>query len=100
MADNAFILEQPLHVAGGEASDLLEVEPGEGRAEVLALDEDGAPAQPGLKSFEAEFLKKPAIIGHGKSPLRIVVGQELGHVAAPAAAWFSVGTGNGRAHEC
>ena len=44
MADDAFILEQTIEVAPGEARYPVEIEIMERRAKVLALGEDGAPA--------------------------------------------------------
>jgi hypothetical protein len=57
MADNALVLEQTIVVALGEACYPIEIESVEGCAEVLALGEDGAPAQSELKPLEAQLCR-------------------------------------------
>ena len=92
MADDACVFEQTLEVALGEARYPVEIETMEGGAEVFALGEDGAPAQPGLKTFQAQFLEEAMVIPDREAPFGIVVGEKLRRGAAPAAAWFAIGT--------
>jgi hypothetical protein len=58
MAHDAFILQQAIDVAPGEARDPVEIKIMEGGAEALALGEDGAPAQPGWKPSRLNFSNK------------------------------------------
>src|SRR5688572_11746583 len=85
MADDARILQQALHVAGGEASDAPEIEAMERRPKILSLGQDGAPAQPGLKTLQAQLLEQAPIVPDRETPLRIVILEELRRRAAPAA---------------
>ncbi len=57
MANDAFVLEKTIDVALGETRYFVEIEMVKGRTEVLALGEDSAPAQPGLKTLQTQFLK-------------------------------------------
>jgi len=57
VADDAFILEQTIEVALGKARYPIKVEIMEGSAEILALGEDCAPAQSGLKTLQTQFLE-------------------------------------------
>lgn len=65
------------HVALVALGDGSDVEAREGRAEVLALGEDRAPAQPGLEALQAQLLEQAPVVGDGKDPLAVVVGEEL-----------------------
>ena len=58
----------------------------EGRAEVLALGEDGAPAQSGLKTLQTQFLEQAMIITDRETPFGVVIAEELRCGTAPAAA--------------
>lgn len=62
MAHDAFIVEKTINIALGEARYLVEIEIMERCAEVLALSEDGAPAQPGLDTLQAQFLEQAIVI--------------------------------------
>ena len=73
MADDAVVLQQPLHVARAEARDHGGLELREGAAEVLALAEDRDPAQARLKTFEADLLEQPPVVGDRPAPLVVVV---------------------------
>jgi len=46
VSDDAFIIEQARYIKLAEARDPVEIKTVEGGAEILALGEDGAPAQP------------------------------------------------------
>jgi hypothetical protein len=85
MADDAFILEQAIEIAPGEARDPVEIEIVEGGAEVFALGQDGAPAQSRLKALQTELLEQAAIIADRKTPFGVVISEELWRGAAPAA---------------
>src|SRR6185503_8654932 len=98
MAHDAFVLEQPLDVARREARDAVEIEAVERGAEVLALGEDRPPAQTGLETLEAELLEQPAVVADREAPFGVVIVQELGRRAAPAAARLAIGTGDRCAH--
>ena len=99
MADDACdSQEQAIEVALGEARDLVEIEIMEGGAEVLALGQDGAPAEPGLKALQAELLEQAMVVGHRKAPFLVVIGEKLGRRPAPAAARLAVGSDHRRAH--
>ena len=52
VADDPFVLEQTSEVAPGEARYPVEIEIMEGGAEILALGENGAPTQSGLKALQ------------------------------------------------
>jgi len=57
MADDTFILKQTIDIALGEVYYFFEIEITEGGAEVIALVEDGAPAQSGLKALQTQLLE-------------------------------------------
>src|SRR5829696_1542890 len=89
MTDDAGILQQTAHVARAELRDQGGIEILEGLPEVLALAEDGDPAEPGLKSFEANLLEQPAIVGDRPPPLVIVIPDvQLVFARPPAALHF------------
>ena len=90
MANDAFVLEQTIDIALGEAGDPVKVEIMERGAEILPLDEDGAPAQSGLKALQAQFLEQAVIIADREAPFAVVIVQELRCGAAPAATWLAV----------
>src|SRR5262245_22318307 len=69
-----------------------------GGAEILALGQDGAPAQPGLKALEAQFLEQAPVIIDREAPLGVVIGQEVRGGTAPSAAQLPVRPRYGRAH--
>src|SRR5262249_41285780 len=97
MANNAFILQQARDVAFPVARDLVEVEAMEGGAEILALSEDGAPAQARLEPFEAELLEQAKVVLDRKAPLGVMIMRKLGRRSGPAAARLSVRSDD-RAH--
>ncbi|GMU46216.1 MAG: hypothetical protein AMXMBFR26_09980 [Porticoccaceae bacterium] len=94
MADDARVLEQPLDISLVKVGDAVEIETVKGGAEILPLGEDRPPAQPGLKPFQTQFFEQTAVVRHRKTPLVVVVGEELRRRSAPAAAGLAVGSGN------
>src|SRR5262245_34127332 len=98
MADDAFVFQEPVHVAPGEARDLVKIKTVKCDSKVLAFSQDGPPAQAGLKTFKAQFLKQPMVVADRKTPFRVVIVEKLRRISAPAAARFAIGTSNCRAH--
>src|SRR5690606_19439517 len=92
VADDAFVIEQPVDVALGEARYPIEIETMKRHAEILALGKDGSPAQTRLEGLQADFLEQAAIIVDRKAPFRVVVIEELGSRRAPAAARLAIRT--------
>lgn len=78
MAYDVVVFQQTLDVVRCETGDSVEVEPVKRGPERLAFDQDRPPAQSGLKTLEAQFLKKPAVVADGESPFRVVILEELG----------------------
>src|SRR6185369_2412290 len=97
MADDARILEQTFDVAPGETRDPVEIEVVEGCTEVLALGQNGAPAQSGLEAFQTQLLEQAMIVTDGETPFGVVIAEKLRRGGAPAAARLAIGT-NDRAH--
>ena len=64
---------ESLHVAGTESGHLLEVEAGEGLAEIVPLSENRPPGEPRLESLQGQLLEEASVVGHGESPLPIVI---------------------------
>lgn len=95
MPHDARILQQTLHVFFGEFGNLLEIELRKRRAEMLSLGKDGASVQARLKGFEAQLFKEAMVVADGKASLGVVVVEELGSRATPAAAGLVVGRGEG-----
>ncbi|ESX04844.1 hypothetical protein X769_13120 [Mesorhizobium sp. LSJC268A00] len=93
VADDAGIGDQALDILVGEGSDLVEVETGEGLAEILALAQNGQPGQAGLKAFEADLFEQPAVVGDRPAPFMVVVVQIVRQIAVPEAARDPVGAG-------
>lgn len=103
VADDAGVEDEAFDVGVVEFCDFVEVEVGEGGAEVFAFAEDGEPGEAGLESFEADFFVEAEIVGDSPAPFLVVVFDILFVVAAPPAAGEAVGTGDeavfGRGHE-
>src|SRR5262249_2621208 len=91
MANDALVLEQSSDVAPGEARNRIEIEVVEGCTKILALRQDGAPAQSRLKAFQAQFLEQTMIVTDRKASFGIVVAEKLRRGTAPAAAQCSTG---------
>ena len=64
----------------------VEVEAGEGAAEILALAQDRQPGEAGLKALEAELLEQAAVVGDRPAPFVVVIGRDSRHGRAPPAA--------------
>src|SRR5712671_979935 len=77
VTDDPFVLEQTRDVALGEARDPVEIEIMEGGTEILALGEDRAPAQSGLKTLQVQFLEQAPIVIDRKAPFGVVIGEKL-----------------------
>lgn len=92
VADDPRILEETIDISLREASDPIEIELVKHSAEVLPLGEDGAPAQSGLKTLEAQFFKQALIIADWVSPFGVVIVEKLRRSTTPVAAWFSIGS--------
>ena len=90
MAHNAGISEQAGDIRLAEFRDPVEIETGEGGAEILALAQDGQPRQARLKALQADLLEQPAVVGHRPPPLRIVIDEVVRLVAMPPAAQLPV----------
>ena len=73
MADDAFVFQQPRHVARAECRDRRWIEAGEGFPEVFALAQNRQPAEAGLESFEADLLEQPTVIRDRPSPFLVVI---------------------------
>jgi len=67
-------------------------------AEVFALGQDGAPAEAGLETFQAQLLEQAEIVVDRKAPFGVVVMHEIRGGGGPAAARLAVGAGDGVAH--
>jgi hypothetical protein len=78
--------QEPLDVLLAEPRHLLEVETVEGAPEALPFAQDRQPGEAGLKSFEAELLEQPSVVGDREAPFRVVVGAVLGRRVSPEAA--------------
>lgn len=61
------------------------VEMVEGDAVILALLQDGMPAQAGLRAFEHEHLEEVPVVVRGHAPFLVVVG-EVEFIGGPRAA--------------
>ncbi len=94
MAHDAGVGDKAIDVAGAETRHALEVEAGEGGAEVLALPQDRQPRQAGLKALQAYLFEQAAVVGHRPAPLVVVIGGVLGRAVSPEAAPLAVGTDN------
>ena len=71
-------LSRRVDVARRETRDAVEVEALERGAEVVALGEDGPPAQAGLEALETQLLEQAPVIVHRKSPFGVVIGEVVG----------------------
>jgi hypothetical protein len=69
----------------------VEIETRKAGAEVLALVEDGQPAQAGLKAFQAELFEQAAVLRDRKTPFVVVVVHIQRRGQAPAAAFLPIG---------
>ncbi len=97
MAHDPRVLHQSLDIAFVEAGNLVEIEAGERRAKIVALHQDGAPAETRLKALEAELFEQSPVIGNREAPFAIVIGDIIRRRRAPAATREAVG---GREEGC
>jgi hypothetical protein len=93
MPHDARILQQTLHVFFGVFGNLLEIELRKRLAKVLAFGKDGTSVQARLKGFETQLFKEAMVAADGKASFGVVVVEELGSRATPAAAGLVVGRG-------
>src|SRR3954453_3455969 len=73
VAHDAGVVQEALDVALAETGDVLRVEAGEGRAEVVTLAQDRQPRQAGLEALEAQPLVEPALVRDRASPFVVVI---------------------------
>jgi hypothetical protein len=74
MAHNARIGQQAGHVGVREPRHSLRIEACKGRAERLALAQDGDPGQPGLKPVENQLFPQRAAVALGHAPFFVMIG--------------------------
>ncbi len=98
VADDAGVLQQAHHIVFLEPGHPLIIEIMKGAPEVFPLGQNGPPAEARLKPFQAQFLKKPAVIAHRKAPFRVMVGGKLRSETAPVATSYSIGIEVGFVH--
>jgi hypothetical protein len=72
----------------------VEIKPGKGGAEILALAQDRQPGQARLEAFEADLLEQADIIGYRPAPFVIVIGQIVGQIARPETARAAILAGD------
>lgn len=80
MADDAGVLQEPLHVGLIEDGDRIGIETGKSVPEAFAPAQDRGPAQPRLEALQGEPFEHPALIAHRHAPLGVVV---LAQVVVP-----------------
>ena len=73
VADDSGVSHQPTCVASAETGDKLRVEPAKRGAEVLALAEDGQPAEARHEAFEHQLLEQALVVIDRPAPLHVVV---------------------------
>src|SRR5437773_5481735 len=98
MPDDPLVLHQPINITLGVTSDSIEIETVKSRSKVLALGEDGSPAQARLEAFQAEFLEETEIIAHRESPFGVVIVEKLRCGCAPTAPGLAVRSQYGGVH--
>ncbi|MCY1540762.1 hypothetical protein D9M68_764210 [compost metagenome] len=91
MAHDAGVGQKRLHLFFAEPRHLGGIETGKAAPECVALGQDGAPAQPGLETLQAELFEQRPVVGFGVAPFGIVISHVLGGRIHPAAAGESVG---------
>lgn len=98
LAHDAAVAEQSLDITFAQARDTPVVEAQEGCPEVLSLDQNGAPAQARLETFQAQLLEEAVVIRDREAPFSIVIMEKLGSGGAPATARLPIGPEESRAH--
>jgi hypothetical protein len=94
VTDNPRIGKQAFDLRRAEGAKRLDVEAGEGTAEVLALSQDREPGQTRLEALEAELLEDVAVVRRRSAPFLVVVGPVERVVAVPQAAHQAVRPGD------
>ena len=85
VAHDGRVLHQALHVMRVKCRHLLGVEVRKRSAKSLALVQDGDPAQPRLKAFQAQLFKEPPVVDHRKPPFLVVIAAVQRRGLAPPA---------------
>ena len=62
VADDSRVGQEPPNLFAAVTRDLLRVEPVKHLAEMLALSQNGVPAQAGLRAFQDEEFEEPPIV--------------------------------------
>jgi hypothetical protein len=89
MPDDRRVAQQPVNISRRKSRDPLEFEIRERLAKTFPLAQDREPAQARLEALEADLLEQPPVVGDGKAPLAVVIGDvEFVLAAPPAAAKF------------
>ena len=91
VAHDARVLQQALVVGVHEPRNPKEIEAEKNRSKILPLGQDRAPAQAGLKTFQAEFFEKAVVIIDGKAALVVVAKYQVWSGGTPAAARLPTG---------
>src|SRR5256885_3932698 len=73
VADDAGVSHKSTCIASAETGDDLRVEPAKRGAEVLALAEDGQPAEARHKAFEHQLLEQAVVVIDRPAPLHVVI---------------------------
>src|SRR5437899_542957 len=73
VADDAFVVQQPLALFRREARHAIDIEAAERRAEVLLLLQNRQPRQPCLIDLQHEALEQTIIAGNREAVLLIVI---------------------------
>ena len=90
MTHDAGVLHQALDVCIAECRDHRDIPVRERAAIVLALGENGAPAQPRLRTLEREEFEAHPIVMNRNAPLRIVI-DDVERFRGPGAACHACG---------
>ena len=94
MADDAGVENEAFDIGVAKLRDLVKIESGEGRAEVVALAKDGEPRKSGLKSLKANFFEEAKIIRHSPAPFLVMVADVFCIIAAPPTTGLAIGAGH------
>ena len=92
MADDAGVKNEAFDVGVAKLRNLIKIEVGKGRAEIVTLTKDGEPRKSGLKSLKAHFFEEAKIISHSPAPFRVVVANVLFIVTTPPTTNFTIDT--------
>jgi hypothetical protein len=86
VADDAGIGQETFDVGRPEFQQGLDLEPGKGAAEIVALPQYRDPGQARLEALEAELLEQVAVVRRRAAPFGVVVGLVQRVAAGPGAA--------------